>query len=215
MTAHLNQRAFGFLVPDGFLELPVQPEDFTPERFSVLKDAVAERFGLTSEEDAVQAAFGFATMGSMAAEADAGFVATAVYRSPEDLERLAMIWLTVTEMPSAHESPEVAVEGLVEAHRAQGRAEPHKVRLIAGPAVVTIAEEPMMLHVGEESAPVLRREVTAWVPDPFGTRVAVLSLATNSWQDWEHVCALAMAVFDSLDWAPAPEGGIGRGQENR
>ncbi|MGO1048664.1 hypothetical protein [Crossiella sp. CA198] len=204
MIGHLDQRGFGITVPEGFIELPA---DIDPEGFDRLKEVVAERFSLAADaEVTAQAALGFATMGAMAAQTRAGFVATAVYRSPDDPERLIMVWLTVTEMPSAHESPEVALAGLVEAHQARGQLEPNRVRLTAGPAVVTIVEEPMLLHVGEESAPVLRREVTAWAPDPFGTRVAVISLATNSWQDWEPVCGLALDIFDSLDWAPATTG---------
>ncbi|MCO1574872.1 hypothetical protein M8C13_03745 [Crossiella sp. SN42] len=204
MTGHLDQRGFGITVPEGFIELPAEVDQ---EGFDRLQEVVAQRFGLAAGAEVTeQAALGFATMGALAAQQLAGFVAVAVYRSPDDAERLIMVWLTVTEMPSAHESPEVAVQGLVEAHRARGLSEPNKVRLTAGPAVVTVTEEPMLLHVGEQSAPVLRREVTAWAPDPFGTRVAVLSLATNSWPDWAHVCGLALGVFDSLDWAPASTG---------
>ncbi|WP_209706792.1 hypothetical protein [Crossiella equi] len=126
-----------------------------------------------------------------------------MYRSPDDPERLLMVWLTVSEVRSAHETPGVAVAGLLEAHRERGDVA--QVTLPAGPAAVVVTEEALALHVGELSAPVLRRDVTAWVPDPFGTRLAVISLATNSWQDWDHVCELALALFDSLDWAPAPE----------
>lgn len=49
-------------------------------------------------------------------------------------------------------------------------------------------------------AVVLNRQVSAWIPEPDGDTIAVVSVASPSWPDWEHVCDLALGIFDSFGW---------------
>jgi hypothetical protein len=51
--------------------------------------------------------------------------------------------------------------------------------------------------------PLLQRQVLAWIPDPAGSAVAVIGVASNCWQDWAHICDLALDVFESVLWDPA------------
>jgi hypothetical protein len=52
------------------------------------------------------------------------------------------------------------------------------------------------------------REVYAQDPDTdaqalqlrAGSAVAVIGVVSNSWQDWPHVCDLALDVFESVSW---------------
>ena len=53
---------------------------------------------------------------------------------------------------------------------------------------------------GADPLPVLQRQLLAWIPDPAGSAVAVVGVASNSWPDWAHVCDLALDVFESVSW---------------
>jgi hypothetical protein len=56
--------------------------------------------------------------------------------------------------------------------------------------------------MADEPIPVLTRQLSAWVPDRDGTTIGVISVMTNSFQDWERVCVLALDIFDSFGWEP-------------
>ncbi|SDP94885.1 hypothetical protein SAMN04487905_11695 [Actinopolyspora xinjiangensis] len=116
--------------------------------------------------------------------------------------RPIMVTLTGIAMPSDHHRKSEAVADLLELHRASADSTFEEIRLPVGPAVVTVTEEENALVVDEEPIHVLTRQLTAWVPDPDGTTIAVVSVMTNSFQDWEHVCTLALDIFDSFGWEP-------------
>lgn len=77
-----------------------------------------------------------------------------------------------------------------------------QIKLPVGPAIATVTEEENALVMGDEPIQVLTRQLSAWVPDREGTTIAVVSVMTNSFRDWEHVCTLALDIFDSLGWEP-------------
>lgn len=192
-------RRFQFGLPTGFVELPVDPEDLSPESFGTLRREVAGAFGFDADDPSTEAAaLGMATLGLMMAGVD--YAAVGIYRSPDEPGRPIMIVLTGTGLPSDHDRPETAIEGLLEIHEAQGQGTVGRLTLPTGPAVVVVSEQESVLHIGEATAPVLQRQVAAWLPDPAGSTIAVVSASTNSWPDWEHVCALALDVFESLEW---------------
>lgn len=204
-------RGFGFDLPSGFVELPVTEAELSPESFASLRAQVAVAFGLAPEADEAQAAaLGYATFGSMAGEEGADYAAVGVYRSPDQADRPIMVLVASVGMVSDHDHQDIAIAGLLEVHEAEGRGSVGTLALPAGPAVAVVTEEQNVLSIGEASAPVLQRQVAAWVPDPHGSTIAVVAVSTSSWRDWEHVCAFALDVFESLEWEPLDAGRTSR-----
>lgn len=192
-------RRFQFDLPTGFVELPVDQEDLDPESFGALRGELAGMFGSDTDDPGIEAAaLGMATLGLTMSGVD--YAAVGLYRSPDEPGRPIMVVLTATGLPSDHDRQEIALDGLVEIHEAQGRGTVGRLTLPTGPAVVVVSEQESVLHIGEAAAPVLQRQVAAWVPDRTGSTIAVVSVSTNSWRDWEHVCALALDIFESLEW---------------
>lgn len=205
-TASPRVRGFQFGLPTGFVELPVDQEDLSPESFSALRGELADLFGFDAHgQSSEAAALGMATLGLMIDGVD--YAAVGIYRSPDEADRPIMIVLTATGVPSDHGRQETAIAGLLDIHEAQGRGTVGRLTLPAGPAVAVVTEQQSILHIREASAPLLQRQVAAWLPDPAGSTIAVVSASTNSWRDWEHVCALALDVFDSLEWSPLDKAG--------
>lgn len=197
-------RRFQFDLPAGFVELPVDPEDLDPESFGALRAEIAGIFGFETDASSTEAAaLGMATLGLLMAGVD--YAAVGFYQSPDEPGRPIMVVLTATGLPSEHDRPETAIDGLVEIHEAQGLGTVGRLTLPTGPAVVVVSEQESVLHIGDAATPVLQRQVAAWVPDRAGSTIAVLTASTNSWRDWEHVCALGLDVFESLEWFPAEE----------
>jgi hypothetical protein len=196
------RRGFNLGLPDGFIELPADRDDLeSPELTEHLIAQVAEQFGLPSDgENATAAAAAFADLGILAGGGGVDYSAIAFYKSPDDPTRPIMILVTGIAMPSDHYGNDAAIAGLLEAHKAEGRGEPVAIQLPVGPAVALAVEEKNFLELGEEKFPILTRQFSAWVPDPDGTTVGVVSVMTNCWQDWDHVCVLATEIFDSFEW---------------
>lgn len=75
------------------------------------------------------------------------------------------------------------------------------LQLPAGRALATVREEPLLIKLdGDAPVALLQRQVVAWIPDRAGSAVAVVGVASNCWQDWPHVCDLALEIFDSVAW---------------
>lgn len=196
-------RGFRFDLPSGFIEVPVHDDELSPDSFGELSAKVAGWFALpTDDGNATAMALGLATFGAMAGQDGADYAAVGLYRSPDDPQRPIMVLVTSIGMPSDHDRPATAIAGLLEIHDAAARGMVGTLKLPVGPAVAIVTEEETALRIGEEVTPMLRRQVAAWVPDPDGTTLAVLAVSTTSWQDWEHVCTLAVGIFESLEWDP-------------
>jgi hypothetical protein len=125
-----------------------------------------------------------------------------MFRSPDEPERPVSVILTGTRLPSGHETPDVAIDGLRDLHTQQGKNSVETLTLPVGPAVVVIDEDLQSIPAEEGADPVamLTRRATAWIPDPYGTTLGVVSVISPSWQDWAPVCDLALDVFDSFAW---------------
>ncbi len=198
----VEMRGFRLGLPEGFVELPVDDVDDQPA-YERLPESIAALFGLSvHDEDVVSAAHAFNGLGTVIGEAGVDYSAIAFYKSPDEPSRPIMVTVCGTTIPSDHGSKSEAVKNLLEAHKYKDHQDLTEIRLPAGPAAVVVTEEQNVLVVDEVPTRVLTRQLAAWVPDPEGTTVGVVSVMTNSFQDWEHVCALGLAIFDSFDWEP-------------
>lgn len=196
-------RGFRLGLPDGFISLPLDDVDYESAEFEPLVSLVAARFGLqAADENAFAAAASFAELGAVIGGAGIDYSALAFYKSPDDSLRPIMVALTGLAMPSDHHSRSEAVADLVELHTSSGESTVEKIQLSVGPAVATVAEEHNALVLGDEPIHVITRQLSAWIPDRDGTTIGVVSVMTNSFQDWEHVCVLALDIFDSFGWEP-------------
>ncbi|WP_141921351.1 hypothetical protein [Halopolyspora algeriensis] len=203
--APVAQRGFRLGLPDGFIPLPLDDVDLDVEsdEFESLVSFVAERFGLSAtDESSIAAAASFAQLGSVIGDSGVDYSAIAFYKSPDDPMRPIMVTLTGIAMPSDHHRKSEAVANLLELHGSSSDSTVEEIRLPVGPAAATVTEEQNALVMGDEPIPVLTRQLSAWIPDPDGTTIAVVSVMTNSFQDWEHVCTLALDIFDSFGWEP-------------
>lgn len=203
MTSSVEQstRAFSLELPDGFVELPSDLETTTPEQVQEVTAYFARLFGLPPDDlDAAAVAVNFAAIGATAGDEGIDSTAMAMYRFPDDPERAMMIMLSSMCLPAAHDNIESAVAGLVQVHSAIGRGEVSELTLPAGRSVVVVSDEENSVTVNEVTLPVLHRTITAWVPDPGGTTVGVVSFASNNWQDWTHICRLAVQILVTMRW---------------
>ncbi len=199
------RRGFRLGLPDGFIPLPLSEGDIDVEsdEFESLVSFAAEAFGLSAtDESSIATATSFAQLGSIISDSGVDYSAIAFYKSPDDLMRPIMVTLTGIAMPSDHRSREAAITDLLELHGESNDSTTEEIRLPVGPAVATVTEEENALVMGDEPIQVLTRQLSAWVPDRDGTTIAVVSIMTNSFRDWEYVCTLALDIFDSLGWEP-------------
>lgn len=203
MTSSVQQptRAFSLELPDGFVELPSDPEAVTPEQVQEVTAYFTRLFGLPPDDlDAAAVAVNYAAIGVTASDEGIDSTAMAMYRSPDDPERAMMIMLSSTCLPVAHDDVESAIAGLIQVHSAIDRGEVSELNLPAGRSVVVVSDEENSVTVNEVTLPVLHRKITAWVPDPGGTTVGVVSFASNNWQDWAHICQLAVQILTTMRW---------------
>lgn len=192
---------FTFDLPAGFVELPVRDDELTETTFENLTATVAKLFGMDADhDDAAQAAAGLAAFGAHVGGTGVDYAAAGFYRSPDVPDRPIMLLVCGIGMPSEHTDQSSAIDGLLETHGSTLHSGVEKISLPVGPAVAVVDEDPQYLQVGDESVPILQRRATAWIPDRQGSLIAVISVASNSWQDWEHVCRLAMEIFRSVAW---------------
>jgi hypothetical protein len=199
VTAAVTRRGFDLGLPDGFIELPVDPD----QAGESLVAKVAALFGLPPDSDYAKAATAaLSAIGTTAGAGGLDYSAVTFYRSPDDPDRPIMVVLGATTMPSEHHRPQTAVDGLLEIRARQDRGTPTEYRLPIGPAVVLVSEEEHALRRGADEVPILSRALSLYVPDPDGTTVGVVTVQTNCWQDWDRVCVLALEIFDSFEWHP-------------
>lgn len=198
------QRGFRLGLPEEFFEIPVDETEPDPTTLDRLSDQVAERFGIPpTDETTLAAATAFANLGSLIGDTGGvDYSAMAFYKSPDDPMRPIMVTLTGIALPSEHQNASEAVKGLFELHSESGAEAVERLQLPAGPAIATVTEEQNALVIDGEAVHLLTRQLSAWVPDRDGTTIAIVSVMTNSFRDWERVCVLALDIFDSFGWEP-------------
>jgi hypothetical protein len=181
---------------ENFIELPASAATAQVQR------ELAERFGLPAgDTSAAKVAESLTALGLIAADSGAQYTSIGFFRSPDDPQRPVSVVLTASRMGSDHDDPYTVIAGLREVYTMDPTTDTEVLQLPAGPALVTIREEPAMLDIGgTDSLPLLQRQVLAWIPDPAGSAVAVIGVASNCWQDWARICDLALDVFESLSW---------------
>ncbi|HEX3781336.1 MAG TPA: hypothetical protein VHX38_16870 [Pseudonocardiaceae bacterium] len=203
MTMMSATRSFSIDLPEGMASIPVAA---VPGTARSLAATLAGTFGLPADDaSAAVVADAFTVFGAMLGESGMDFAAMGLFRSPDDPDRPASVVVTGNRVPSDHATPEVAIAGLRDLHAEQGADPVETVALPAGPALVVVDEtiQEMPTEDGVESAVVVTRRATAWIPDPAGTTIAVVSVMSPSWQDWAHTCELALDLFETFRWEAA------------
>src|SRR5262249_17616552 len=135
-------RSFSLELPDGFVELPSEVEQATPERIGEIGARFAALAGLPpDDQNAAQAAGYYAALGATSGDDGVDYTGMALYRSPDDPARVMMILLSSLCVPASHVDVESAAAGLLEVHRAAGQGEVDQLDLPAGPAVTVVTEQ--------------------------------------------------------------------------
>ena len=186
-------------LPENFIELPAAAAT------AQIQHELEERFGLpVGDTSAAKVAESLTVLGLIAADSGAQHTSIGFFRSPDDPQRPVSVVLTAARMDSDHDDPSAVIAGLREVYAADPATGTEILQLPRGPALATIREEPAMIEIdGVGPLPLLQRQVLAWIPDPAGSAVAVIGVASNCWQDWAHICDLALDVFESVFWDPA------------
>lgn len=192
---------FTIELPEGFVELPATVATDTVQR------ELAELFRLPAgDTSAAKVAESLSALGLIAAGSGAEHTSIGFFRSPDDPQRPVGVVLTASRMASNHDDPTTVIAGLREVYAADPDTATEMLRLPAGQALASIREEPGILEIdGVDPLPLLQRQVLAWIPDPTGSVVAVIGVASNCWRDWPHVCDLALDVFESVAWLDAAQ----------
>ncbi|MGH4015367.1 MAG: hypothetical protein ACRDSL_15870 [Pseudonocardiaceae bacterium] len=188
---------FTLELPAGFVALPAVAATAEVAR------AVEELFALPpGDTSAAKVAESLSALGLLAAEGGAEYTSIGFFRSPDDPQRPVCVLLTASRMVSDHDEPSTVIAGLRQVYASDPDTETCVLRLAAGPALAAVREQPAMIEVdGADPLPLLQRQILAWIPDPTGSAVAVIGVASNAWRDWPHVCDLALDIVDSLSWA--------------
>ncbi len=138
MTSATSMRSFSVDLPEGMVPIPMIASAGSA---TALAEALAGRFGLRADDvSAVVVADLFTVFGEMMGESGVEFAAMGLFRSPDDPERPASVFMTGMRIASDHESPEVAIRGLRELHTGRGADAVETITLPAGPAVVVVDE---------------------------------------------------------------------------
>jgi len=189
---------FSIELPEGFIELPAAPVIAEVQR------ELEELFDLPAgDTSAAEVAKSLSALGTLAAGGGAQYSSIGLFRSPDDPQRPVSVVFTASQMTSDHDDASMVIIGLREVYAADPDTATEVLQLPAGQALATIREQPLMLQVdGVAPVALLQRQVVAWIPDRAGSTVAVVGVASNCWQDWPHVCDLALDVFESVSWTP-------------
>lgn len=190
---------FTIELPEGFVALPASAAR------TEIGAALEQLFGLPAgDTSAAKVAESLSALGLIAAGSGAEYTSIGFFRSPDDPQRPVSVLLTAGRMASDHDDPSTVIVGLRQVYAQDPSTDTQVLQLPAGPALATIREEPAMITVeGADPLPLLQRQVLAWIPDPIGSAVAVIGVASNCWPDWPHICDLALDVFESVSWESA------------
>jgi hypothetical protein len=202
MTTPDSMRRMAVELPAGFIGLPTH-EPTADELESVARGFEAQ-FNLgNGDRSAAAMAHWLSVTSQVAGAGGMEFTAIGIFHSPNDLERPVSVLITGRRMASSG-SPAEAIAGMQELFERQEDAFVQSVQLQqAGQALLVTTEQPMTIPVeGQDEVGLLQRQVTAWIPDSTGSVLGVVSVSSGSWQDWAHVCDLALRVFDSVQWEP-------------
>jgi hypothetical protein len=189
---------FSIELPEGFIELPAAPAT------AAVQHELEKLLGLPAgDTSAAEVAKSLSALGALAADSGAQYSSIGLFRSPDDLQRPVSVVLTASRMTSEHDDASTVITGLREVYAADLDTDTEVLQLPAGQALATIREQPLMLQVdGVAPVALLQRQVVVWIPDRAGSAVAVVGVASNCWQDWPHVCDLALDLFESVSWTP-------------
>jgi hypothetical protein len=196
-------QAFSLSLPRGFVPLPLSDEERDD---AGLARHFADLLGLADvDESSAMVAGVMADFGGMLGSGGLEYAALGLFRSPSVPTRPVSALLTCIRMTASGAALSKEIAALMTIHQEQGAA-PEVLTLPAGEAVAVVTEEAH--DVGTDPASpvvVLNRQVSVWIPEPDGDTIAVVSVASPSWPDWDHICDLALGIVDSFSWeAGAP-----------
>ncbi|HJP79886.1 MAG TPA: hypothetical protein VJ914_36775 [Pseudonocardiaceae bacterium] len=200
MTKMTTTRPFSIDLPEGMTALPTAAE---PGAAQALAASLADGMGLPADDvSAGVVGDALTVFGALLGDAGIDFAAMGLFRSPDDPKRPVSVVVTGARIPSNHASPEVAIAGLRQLSIKNGADTVEVVHLSGGEAVIAVDESMQQLVADDATPPaaVLTRKATAWIPDTTGSTIAVVSVISPSWQDWQHTCELAVDLFETFRW---------------
>lgn len=200
MTNMTTTRPFSIDLPEGMTSLPTAVE---PGAAQAVSASLAGSMGLPADDvSAAVVGDALTVFGALLGDAGIDFAAMGLFRSPDDPERPVSVVITGARIPSSHASPEVAIAGLRQLSIENGADTVEVVALSGGEAVIAVDETMQQLTADDSTEPaaVLTRKATAWIPDTTGSTIAVVSVMSPSWQDWQHTCELAVDLFETFRW---------------
>jgi hypothetical protein len=200
MTKVAVTRPFSIDLPEGMTPLPVAT---VPGAAQTLAASLAGSLGLPADDlSATVVGDALTVFAAMPGDAGIDFAAMGLFRSPDEPDRPASVVVTGARIPSDHPSPDVAIAGLRQVWAEQAADAVETVTLPGGEAVIVVDETMQQLSTEDPATPttVLTRRATAWIPDAAGSTIAVVSVMSPSWQDWQHTCELAVDLFETFRW---------------
>lgn len=192
-----NTDGYTVTIPTGFVPLPrAEPSNESLDECSAqLADAL-----LVDNDRNCRVATGALTrVANIAEELGVERSAIGFFISP-NTGLPVMLMLTMTGFRTDPSDIDLAIAGIIESVRSQAFTSPREIQIPAGPAVLTVEEKPSWLSDGSTETPLLQRSLTLWTPSPTTDSVGVVSIATNSWPDWDLVCDMSLDIFNTLDW---------------
>lgn len=140
------------------------------------------------------------TLGASAVAGGSDYVAAGIFRSHADVERAAMAVMNCFLLPSNHDSPQTAIDGLQQHHRNAEHIE--TVQLPAGEAVIAQWRESESITVDEQNIDITKHAITAWIPNPSGPGLLGVAVTSNNTEDWTHIADMAKGIFETVEWNP-------------
>lgn len=202
MTTDPSPRGFAVEIPGGFVGLPTRAP--TSQDLSDVARGLEDTFQTgRGDQSASEMAHWFSLIGQLSGAGGMEFAAIGFFHSPVDLERPVYVLVSGKRVIAQTERPEESVAYLQEYFDQQGVSHRQKIQLSVGEALLVTTEQPTEFPVeGHVTNAVLQYDLTAWIPDPAGTTIGVVSVSTSSWRDWNYVYEFALGLFDSAVWEP-------------
>lgn len=195
--ADLSPSSYTLELPAGFVPLP--HGEVTDELLDNCSSELADALFVANDAHCRTAVGALTELSSIAEELGVDKSAVGFFISPQT-ENPVMLFLAMTGFQLEPSDTDLVVAGLKESLRNENAGAPRDFKLPNGPAVLSVGEKPTWLSDGSTETPLLQRSITLWAPSPAADSVAVISIATNNWPEWEDVCYTALDVFRTLSW---------------
>ncbi|MEZ0111978.1 hypothetical protein ABH920_005997 [Catenulispora sp. EB89] len=188
-----------FVLPDGFHELPLQPD--SADRAAAAEAFARELYPNGDEELWRTNAPAFAAMGEMTAATGVAYAAMGVF----DNERggIATVNLTIAATASDHTDPETAALAIREVLVRDEFNDSRWLNLPSGPAVsrITVTRFPLdPALTGGAAAELVQGQIQVYVPFPTGPFMAIVTLGTYNMEAWVEVSEMAAVLVQTIEF---------------